>query len=124
MWGMLLNHRDWLLKPDSFSHRLDYSGREIQRTVCTTKCAIDIDRAEDQSYFHASPTDLKQRKTVVLAHTSIQPAYLWVVLHDTTDLLHHVNAALAVQGVNQLGQVGVAVPDGPVLQCGVRPLVI
>lgn len=54
----------------------------------------------------------------------MRPAYLWVVLHDAADLLHHVDAALSVQCVNQLGQVGVAVPDGPVLQRGVRPLVI
>lgn len=52
------------------------------------------------------------------------PPYLWVVLHDAADLLHHIDAALPVQGVDQLGQVGVAVPDGPVLQGGVCPLVI
>ncbi|TNN85000.1 hypothetical protein EYF80_004654 [Liparis tanakae] len=54
----------------------------------------------------------------------IHSAHLWVVLHDTADLLHHVDAALSVQGVDQLGQVGVAIPDGPMLQRGVRPLVI
>lgn len=61
MWGMLLNHRDWLLMADSFPHRLDFSGREMQRTVCSTTRANDVDRAEDvetgkgQSYFHAAP---------------------------------------------------------------------
>lgn len=30
MWGMLLNRRDWLLKPDSFPHRLDFSGEKYK----------------------------------------------------------------------------------------------
>ena len=54
----------------------------------------------------------------------IHAAYLWVVLHDTADLLHHVNTALSMQGIDQLGQVGIAVADGPVLQRGIRPLVV
>lgn len=54
----------------------------------------------------------------------LSPAYLGVVLHHTADLLHHVDAPLTVQGVNQLGQVCVVVADGPVLQGGVRPLVV
>lgn len=54
----------------------------------------------------------------------LSSAYLGVVLHHTADLLHHVDAPLTVQGVNQLGQVRVAVADGPVLQGGVRPLVV
>ncbi len=32
---------------DSFPRRLDFSGRGMQRTVCTTACASDVDRADD-----------------------------------------------------------------------------
>lgn len=53
-----------------------------------------------------------------------EPPYLRVVLHDTAYLLHYVDAPLSVQGIYQLGQVGVAVPYGPVLQSRVSPLVI
>lgn len=52
------------------------------------------------------------------------PAYLGVVLHHTADLLHHVDASLTVQGIDQLSQVRIAVTDGPVLQRSIRPLVV
>lgn len=50
--------------------------------------------------------------------------YLWVVLHHPADLRHYVNATLPVQSVDQLWQVGFAVPDGPVLQGGISTLVV
>lgn len=51
-------------------------------------------------------------------------AYLRIVFHDAPYLLHHVNAAVAVQGVDELGQVGVPIADGPVLQGSVCTLVV
>lgn len=51
-------------------------------------------------------------------------AYLRIVFHDAPYLLHHVNAAVAVQGVDELGQVSVPVADGPVLQGSVCPVVV
>ncbi len=51
-------------------------------------------------------------------------AHLRIVFHDTAYLVHHVNAALAVKGIDQLCQVGVTVAYGPVLQSSVCPLVI
>lgn len=51
-------------------------------------------------------------------------AHLRIVFHDTAYLVHHVDAALAVKGIDQLSQVGITVTYGPVLQGSVRPLVI
>lgn len=56
--------------------------------------------------------------------STVTPAYLRVVLHDPADLCDHIDATLSVQSVDELCQVRFTVPDGPVLQCGVRPLVI
>lgn len=46
------------------------------------------------------------------------------VLHQASDLLHHVVAAVLAEGADELGQAGLRPTDGPVLQGGVGALVV
>lgn len=46
------------------------------------------------------------------------------VLHQTSNLLHHVVAAVLAKGADELGQAGLRPTDGPVLQGGIGALVV
>lgn len=133
MWGMQLNHRTVSRGTQQTAVLTDYiSVGERCKEQCVLKIVpVMVTEMMMEKMWrkvrHISIITQRFRKGQSCMWMSCPPIcslYLWVVLHDTADLLYYINAALSVQGVDQLGQVGVTVPDGPVLQRGIRPLVI
>lgn len=116
-WELELNQRDW-------------PQREALKSFTdkTSVCESDFTELPMEKMWRQERLKLFSRFNIIKEPSGCEhlecPAYLWVVLHDTADPLHYVNAALSVQAVDQLGQISVAVPDGPVLQSCICPFVI
>lgn len=70
------------------------------------------------------PQPAKTRAASAESAPSPARRYRRGVLHQASDLLHHVVAAVLAQGADELGQAGLGPADGPVLQGGVGALVV